>query len=400
MNGTHAAHAHPPGRRSWRFHFGRLVHQHAVVKFTRGGVDISRATSYRTRLAADRTVMLLVKTLREELGFRVEKPDNLDPRHMQAWADWINRLREERARQPTTLAGYASAIRQLCRWSGKPELVAVLEKHLCASSTGRRLTTDRDKTFEGNGVDVVAAILAVWEVEPWVAMTLLAQHGFGLRRRESVCLSPERDLCWDEGHLHVRVGAKGGRPRPVPLRGDDQHLVARQLLDFVRWRNLATGRPLRAHSSLAPPHLRLKSALNRYTDVLARLGYTRAGLGVTGHGLRAGYVCHRLQELGIRPVVKGGLGRNEDPAQERTALMLVSESVGHSRTNIVGAYAGSPGVRERVLASEQLRRHGLLLSGADARTVEINAQRITDYLAAARSPSALATTTEGDGDGL
>lgn len=381
---TAPASAMPLGQRSWRYHFGSLVNQHAGVKFTRGGRDLSRVTSFRTRVVADRNVMLLVATLREELGFKIEKPASLDPRHIHAWASWINHQREQRLRQPATLAGYATAIRQLCRWAGKPFLLAVLDRHLAPEATARALTTDRDKTFEGNGVDVSDALLRLWEMEPWVAMAVLAQHGFGLRRRESVCLVPQRDICADEGFLRVKVGAKGGRPRPVPLNGEDLLAIARQLLDFVRWRNLATGRPVRAHSTIAPPGQTLKSALNRYSNVLSAAGFTRSAAGVTGHGLRAGYVCRRLQEMGVTPVVKGGTGRHGDPDQDRIAHLLVSESVGHSRRNVIGAYAGSPGVRARVLASEYLRGQGLLLPGADPRTVELNAARITDYLAAQR----------------
>jgi hypothetical protein len=375
-------------RRSWRFHFGSLVQQHAGTKFTRGRRDLSRATSFRTRVIVDRHVMLLVATLREELGFKIEKPESLDPRHIHAWARWINGKREERSLQPATLAGYATAIRQLCRWAGKPYLLAVLDRHLAAESTARALTTDRDKTFEGNGIDVGDAILRAWALEPWVAMALLAQHGYGLRRRESVCLVPERDLLQDEGFVRVKVGAKGGRPRPVPLDGHELLLIAQQLLDFVRWRNLATGRPVRAHSPLAPPTQPLKSALDRYTNVVRAAGLTRSEAGVTGHGLRAGYVCRRLQELGVVPVVKGGTGRHGDPDQDRIAHLLVSEAVGHSRRNVIGAYAGSPGVRARVLASEYLRKNGLLLPGADPRTVELNALRITDYLAAKKEAAA------------
>lgn len=372
------------GERSWRFHFGALVQQHAAIKHTRGRRDLGRATSYRTRAIADRTIMLLVATLRRELGYKIRRPESLDPRHIHAWAAWINRLRQERLRQPATLAGYATAIRQLCRWSGKPHLLEVLDRHLDAAATARRLTTDRDKTFEGNGVDVGDAILRAWDIEPWVAMALLAQHGLGLRRRESVCLVPERDLRIDEGCVRVKVGAKGGRPRPVPLTGEDLLAIALQLLDFVRWRNLASGRPVHAHSPIAPPGLPLKSALDRYSNVVRAAGLTREQAEVTGHGLRAGYVCRRLQEFGIDPVIKGGTGRHADQDHDRLAHLLVSEAVGHSRRNVIGAYAGSPGVRARVLASDYLRKQGLLLPGADPRTVELNAQRITDYLAGRR----------------
>lgn len=375
------------GKRSWRFYWGSLVAERSRNKsrpMRDGEILVRGATSNRTQGALNQLVMTLAQVLRFELGFKLDDPAGLHPKHVDAWANWLNRKRASGEFLPATCAGYATAVRHICRWTDQPRLLEVFERHLQAQTTARRLVTERDKSFLGNGVDLEQVICRIWPVHPWVAMALLAQHGFGLRRREAVQLHPLRDIRLGEGYLDLRVGAKGGRPRVIPIDTEARRHVAEQLMDFSRWCNLAVGRVPNAIVPLPPLHLQLHQALTLYGHVVARAGLTLSGDGVTGHGLRAGYVCERLQELGITPVVRGGQGRLADKDQDRVAHRLVSESVGHSRKSVIGAYAGSPGVRERVLASEKLRAQGLLLPGKDPRTVELNARRITEYLAACK----------------
>ena len=178
----------------------------------------------------------------------------------------------------------------------------------------------------------------------------------------------------------IRVGAKGGRPRPIPIEHHWQHQVAIAAQQFVRRRNLAQGRVATDAVAIAPPQQDLKQAITRYRNVLASSGYTRVEAGVTGHGLRAGYACRRLEELGIVPVVRGGEGTHQDKATDTRIHRMVSESLGHSRKSVVGAYAGAPHVRRRVRATEVMRAHGWMVPGHDAASVRENVRRLDAYL--------------------
>lgn len=364
---------------SWKWHFDQLIVSYAGLKFRKYADGRSPVASNRTREAHRQAAMLLVRVLREQLGFKITRPYNLDPRHMEAWAMWMNMQFEGGARASATLAAYASTVRLLVRAAGLPALTEVFERHLKPQSIARSLVTDSDKTWEAHGVAVEEVIIRAWYAEPWVSMALLYQYTFGGRRREATMCAPCRDFHLDLGVVDV-VGAKGGRPRLIPIRNEDEYRVCLYLIDYSRWQNLCYGLPHDAETSLGPPDLDLRQALARYTDVAANLGLTRRDNEVVPHGLRAGFVCRVLEDFGITPVVKGGSGRHRDPVLDKLYRRLASEYVGHARLAPVGAYGGTPAVEDRVAARKFLESRGLLLPERDAWAAEMNRRRITAFL--------------------
>lgn len=370
---------------SWRHPFGQLIRRHTWKK-SRAGTSIG-ITSDRTREHAHQTGMYVLEVLRFELGYKITKPESFDRRHAQAWGQWINRQHHGRSKATATLAGYATVIRHLLRWADKAHLVEVFDATLERQAVARQLTATHDKSWEGNQVDIEQAFERVWARRPWVAMALLAQDAFGLRRREAIQLHPLSDLDLTGSLVHIRRGAKGGRPRVIPIEHHWQHLVAERLLAFVRQRNRSTARGADDDQPLADPDLDLRQAIGAYRNLLSTLGFTKAGAGVTGHGLRAGYVCRRLDELGICPVVKGGTGRHEDPAEDLRRHRIVSEAVGHGRKNVIGAYAGALHVRISLQATQALRARGWLLPENDPATVDENVRRRNAFI---KDPAAFA----------
>jgi integrase len=369
----------PDPPRSWKWHFDRLIMSYAGLKFRKLVDGRSPTASNRTREYHRETAMLLVRVLREELGFKISRPHNLAPRHMEAWATWMNKQFDTGARASATLSGYASTVRLLVRATGQPGLIDVFERYLKPQTTARNLVADVDKTWEAHGLDVEEVVIRAWHSEHWVSMALLFQYTFGTRRREATMCSPLRDFDLDARLVHV-VGAKGDRPRVVPIRTEDEYQVCVYLMDYTRWRNLSYGLPLNAETSLGPPDLELGQALARYTDLASELGLTREDNEVVPHGLRAGFVCRVLEDFGIKPVVKGGSGRHPDPALDQLYRRLVSEYLGHTRPQPVGAYGGAPAVEDRVAARTFLSGNGLLLPEKDAWAAEMNRRRITAFL--------------------
>lgn len=362
---------------SWRYHFGKLIERNYANK-SRGG---NSSTSFRTREYSEQTAFLMLGVLRFELGLKINKPQNFERKHAVALANWINTQYALEKKMPATLAGYATIVRHLFRWADKQWLVPIFDEQLNSEAMTRQLVTELDKTWEGSEVSFADAVERVHIEEPWVAMALIAQDAFGLRRREAIRLHPERDIDLDGGLIQIRVGAKGGRPRIIPIEHHWQHLAAEGLIQFVQKRNEETLSGPDAAQALAPADKTLLESIHRYKNVLSSLGFTRKELGVTGHGLRAGYVCRRLSELGVIPVIKGGDGAHEDAEQDAIVHRLVSESVGHSRKNVIGAYAGAAHVKERVRASDVMRSKGWLLPGRDPESFRENVKRLDAYLA-------------------
>jgi integrase len=363
---------------SWRYHFDQVIRENYEYKYLPGLAGLKRRTSYRTQEFFLETCFLLLNVLRFLLGFKIVKPKNLDARHARAIACWINSQIGELA--PATLAGYATAWRALMRWSEKPWLVDVFDRELNPLATTRVLMAQRDKSWEPVRKCVEQIIERAWVLQDWVALCLVSQDAFGLRRRESVQVRPHLDFDFAARVLKVQVGAKNKRYREVPLDTDAQLEIARMLLAFVRQRAAKLGM---SHDgcALAPPDLSLRQALDQYSNVVRDLGLTRKALGVTGHGARAGFACRKLQDLGVIAVVKGGDGRHPDGYQaDLDAHLTVSEALGHSRKRVIGAYAGAASGRDRTQAAAMLRRHGLLMEGSDEATQQENTRRVNAYL--------------------
>lgn len=92
--------------------------------------------------------------------------------------------------------------------------------------------------------------------------------------------------------------------------------------------------------TLAPNFFTLKQNAQIYERVLRKFGITQKALGITDHGLRAGFACNMLESFGITPTVRGGDGRHPDPVKQRMAYKETTEALGHGRVSVVGAYAG------------------------------------------------------------
>ena len=130
--------------------------------------------------------------------------------------------------------------------------------------------------------------------------------------------------------LLVVDGTKGGRPRIVPLRNQEQRAALDYLKAQVGDRN----------SSLADPSRTLKQALTRYYVVMRAAGITRKKLGVTSHGLRKQFAnLIYFEETGVKSPVQGG--PPIDRAEDLAARLRLLEQLVHSRESIGTAYLGA-----------------------------------------------------------
>lgn len=351
----------------WRYRVAELVDANCRRKAR----DPSRVTSNRTQVAAHVCVMRIFTWLRKDLGFKdLANPYALDERHFLSLARHIKHKRESGKYGAANAAGLATYCRHLARWIKKPEMVKVFGDELGQQVCKRDPVADTDKSWEAAGVDFQAKVLEIAQKVRWVALVLLAQQAFGLRRTEALRLQPMRDLYLipvlkakpssdmvpgtgtgrakrvgrkmvesvpqDEiygVHIEITDGSKGGRPRRFELTSDWAIQSAKTLRDEVYRLNNGPFLP--------PAHRTLKQNTDTYMTTLAKFGLTKKELGVTGHGLRAGFACDQLQARDITPTVRGGDGQHTDAEHQMLAYTEVTEAMGHGRISVMGAYAGA-----------------------------------------------------------
>jgi len=279
-----------------------------------------------------------------KLGYRIDDPKNIKAAHVEAlvklWTGQIPLMGETELNElsPKTIENRLSALRQLCKWLGKKDVVKpkafyATESHplIC---TG---ITKEDKSWEGADIDYSRVMREAVTEDPAVAIQMVAMSAFGLRMREAVML----DVFEAEriGSLYITKGTKGGRKRSVEITNGDQRLALDLIKDFAKTRPGVHHLGSLGLDFTNPRDL--LQALNHSYYIFGKIGITKKTLGVTVHGLRHQF-CHELMlSLGLIPAVKGG-SADQMPKQERTRIeRIASEALGHSRPGITAAYAGS-----------------------------------------------------------
>lgn len=349
----------------------QLIRRNVSYKAAPSGKCRSRR-SHRTREAIRDSLHFLYGILLKT--YPLKDPANLDGRHLQHLYDWME-ARWQRgfisddAQHVTgrlttgTIKNYVTYLRHLCTWIGQPDLAersGVKFNH--PGLARRRIAAEHDKSWEGAEIDIGAKIDELWQVEPWVAMAVLAQHTFGLRRKEAVCLRPAIDWIPGTG-LHVATvrsgpanleisatteqanlpslvvqrGAKNGKLRVVDTWEDWQQQVLVVLQDWLA----DQGRP---NGAIGGSDRDLKGNLARYSRVLSKAGLTKRLIGATGHGLRAGFACRMLESYGVQAPVRGADLRHADKQATDQAAAATSVALGHGRLAATSYYIGARNV--------------------------------------------------------
>lgn len=204
-----------------------------------------------------------------------------------------------------------------------------------------RSAASRDLSWTGNNVSIDDVIERIEQEDPVAARLMITMRTFGLRPKESVCLTPHEADRIDG--LAITKGSKTGRARLVPYE-ILQEQNFRKLLDDLKGQ-------VEPGVHLAWSNRTLKQAMRRIYHLMAKHGVTRKDLGVTLYGLRHEFAIDTLEKLaGVKAPVRGGLVINYQALGE--ARRKVSQAMGHNRSKVTTAYYGSFISLER----EQLRR--------------------------------------------
>ncbi|MBP5988789.1 MAG: integrase domain-containing protein [Piscinibacter sp.] len=242
---------------------------------------------------------------------------------------------------PSAIQKAHSYLRTFAGWIGKPGLVLPISAYISDETLYRRsYVTKHSKAWDDNGVVPEEVIAAVANFDERVAVQIELMKEFGLRCKEAVMFRPNQDIvtaaqagkaaAGTAEYLQLRRGTKGGRLRYVPV------VTPSQLVAIEHARRVAPGE----NDSLSDPRYQLVRAIRHQRYVMELFGLTKAMLGVTAHGLRHGYAAERYEaETGVAPPV--ATAERADVAVDLAARRLVSESLGHSRSQITSVYLGS-----------------------------------------------------------
>jgi site-specific recombinase XerC len=281
--------------------------------------------SYATRANRRQTLLAAGRTLRD-LGYRLNHPQGLKPKHVEALVKhW-----QDQGQSTGTLKNKLAALRW---WAEKINKASVIARDNAHYGIGTRNYVTAESKAKEIGSDQLQRI-----TDARVRMSLELQRAFGLRREEAIKFQPAYA---DRGDKLVLKASwtKGGKAREIPIRTDDQRAA------------LQTAHQVAGKSSLIAPERTYVQQLRIYERQTANAGLRKL------HGLRHQYAQARYRALteemagainlpggGWRAPVAGGPSREAlSPAQrgiDRLARVRISRELGHEREQITTVYLG------------------------------------------------------------
>jgi site-specific recombinase XerC len=283
--------------------------KHDLIMLCKHNQDGSFATQ-----ANRRGILFLVGRQLKAGGYRHMQASSLQTKHVDYL---VNRWKSEKL-SAGTIKNRVAALRW---WSEKIGKAGVVPADNAALGIAQRQYVGQGSKAKTLDADKLSAVS-----DPHVRLSLQLQAAFGLRREESIKISPE---IADRGSILYLQGSwcKGGRERLVPIRTAEQRAV----LDAVH--------RLAGAGSLIPPDRSYIQQRNIYD------GQTQAAGLHKMHGLRHMYAQGRYEELtGWKCPKAGGSGRDALTGKGRkadeAARTTISQELGHGRIGIVAAYCG------------------------------------------------------------
>lgn len=303
------------------------------------------ATGARGQVIGSRTIemrkeaiLVFFKEL-AKLHYKIESVYSIKQKHIRV----VYQHLEAQGHKASTLQNAISHIRVFCEWIGKPGMVTEARDYVSIpESVKRTMVVQKDKSWEGNGVNVHEMIETVRKDDPKIAAVMMLCIAFGLRRKEALAMNIFKAV---EGNtLMVIYATKGGRARSVPIEHDWQWEIIRDVKSIA---DQHTGRLMARGKTM-------QQSVRRVGTIMEKYGLTEADLGVTLHGLRHQYMHERYKEMtGIEPPVRGGNIYTLSREEFNVATGKLMERSGHTRLSIGASYYGSRRRRKPRTASQQ-----------------------------------------------
>ena len=300
---------------------------------------IQRDSSQKTRRERRSNLRRIYADL-YQLGYRLESPTSLKPKHVQAlFMHW-----QQKKLAVKTIYGLFSNLRSLCRWIGKEGMILDIgvyaggREHLV-----RKTAATEDLSWQALGVDVETLIgnAKLLDIRLWILLQL--QRFFGLRVKESLELRPWRATALGQDYLYITDGTKGGKHRMIPIRNERQRSVLHTAKEII-------GNRLSAQ--LRWPDKTWRQAQSHFYYLMRQLGATHGQLGVSPHGLRHSFLQDEYEYYaGVPAPVKAAGILPSGRMEHKQAMLAVSLEAGHYRESATGMYCGSLGHQLRPKAN-------------------------------------------------
>jgi len=295
--------------------------------------------SYKTAVKRVANVCAALKDL-HHCGHFIQKLGSFGERHVRV----LVQLWEKKGIAIGTIENRVAFLRTLTEWIGKFGMIKKTSTYsIDPGSFIRTLITTDDKTWSGNGIDILDLIERVRLQDKIVALQLELMWAFGFRVEEAFLFAPVKGLnsALDKLIIKIEKGTKGGRLRLLDL--DD----VVQLDVLFRAGDEATG----DSRSMIPRTYTLEGWRNHFYYILKKCGVRKdtanGGLGITSHGLRHEFLNQLFEHItGMPSPVKGGAGY--DPENYMLALQIIVERAGHSDKFKAGAYLSTPRMMARL----------------------------------------------------
>lgn len=200
----------------------------------------------------------------------------------------------------STMGDYATAMRTIAHAIGKDNIVPHSNAVLGISRS------DRYQPKHGDITKMQEVREAIYGKSEWQGLAVDMQRVFGLRVKES--LLSHATIIRNDREFLVIEGAKGGRPRELEVKTDEQREVLQRVGEHIA----ANG-----GKTLIPPHLTLKQALKKQANDFHRSGGTKEN-GANSHLARH----HMAQKMG----------------QEGISDKEIAEYLGHGREGVTKHY--------------------------------------------------------------
>lgn len=285
--------------------------------------------SFRTQASRKQSLNMFVKAVRDR--FKIPSIKSLKQKHI---FHFVESMKED-GLSVGTMKNHMSHVRWLCGKIGKVSIVPRTNEQLGIDA--RCYVNNID--FSWNDKELKEVLRDI--DDPFVKLQIRLQDAFGLRMKEAAIFRPHE--CIRENDILVDYGTKGGQPRVVPIKTDDQRILLNEIKNAVK-----------PGYSLTPSQFSLKQWLNHYYRKVRAAGVQKT-LGLKSHGLRHGYAQRRYVELtGFMPTVAygsaskfyeavqkdTGMERDQIRKADEQARMVISEELGHHRLDITSQYLG------------------------------------------------------------
>lgn len=283
-----------------------------------------------SRLTQTKRGYVLKQVARElhEIGYKVQKWENVKEKHIeQLVARW-----KEKGLAISTMKDRLSYVRWALDKSGNQHAI---QKNKDLGIPERKYVKNEDKSW--NTKEYNKTLDAVYAKSQNLGFQMELMREFGLRFKESCTFRPNRDVDLTNNIIRVHHGTKGGRPRQVPIRNNNQCCLIEDLKKKFKGEN-----------SLIPTDMTYIQWKKQAYNIGREAGVTRDKVG-TFHGLRHAYAQDiYIKETGFKVPVK--MNHKEwkefikDPFKKKKdaeARKIIAKELGHGRIDVVSQYVGS-----------------------------------------------------------